>query len=78
MNDSPQQIIDDFLEYLKSFKRYSNHTIVSYRNDLKNLKSFLDSSYKKSSGNYFRLDRKVFTKFFNYEIYLFDIAIVIY
>ena len=68
MSDSPQQIIDDFLEYLKSFKRYSNHTIVSYRNDLKNLKSFLDNSYNQSSGNYFRLDRKVFTKFFNYEI----------
>tara|TARA_S200000501_G_scaffold339840_1_gene347874 strand:+ start:80484 stop:81677 length:1194 start_codon:yes stop_codon:yes gene_type:complete len=68
MSDSPQQIIDDFLEYLKSFKRYSNHTVISYRNDLKNLRSFLDSSNKESSGNYFRLDRKIFTKFFNHEI----------
>lgn len=36
--------IDKFLEYLKSIKKHSNNTIISYQNDLKELSSVLNNN----------------------------------
>ena len=40
-----QNNINSFLEYLQFEKRYSNHTIISYQNDLQQFFAFLDSQY---------------------------------
>lgn len=37
--------VTSFLEYLQFEKRYSQHTIISYRNDLEQFQSFLASQY---------------------------------
>jgi integrase/recombinase XerC len=37
--------IDSFLNYLKFQKRYSQHTLVSYRNDLEGMAIFLEAQY---------------------------------
>ncbi|MDF1695614.1 MAG: tyrosine-type recombinase/integrase [Saprospiraceae bacterium] len=42
-------IIDSFLLYLKNIKKNSNHTIVSYENDLDSLAVYLQSQYEISS-----------------------------
>ncbi len=39
--------IQSFLEYLKYQKRYSQHTIVSYENDLKDFFDFIEDKYDK-------------------------------
>ena len=36
--------IDKFLEYLKSVKKHSNNTIISYQDDLKELASVLNNN----------------------------------
>ena len=41
--------IEDFLEYLQSQKRYSEHTIIAYRKDINQLKSYLLEQYDLSS-----------------------------
>lgn len=40
---------DIFLNYLQYQKRYSTHTIISYKNDLDQLQKFLDSNYPETS-----------------------------
>ena len=41
MPPNEHQVIKDFLDYLKFQKRYSQHTIISYRNDLQAFFDFL-------------------------------------
>lgn len=38
-------MIDSFLNYIELEKRYSHHTLISYRNDLEQCLAFLDESY---------------------------------
>ena len=45
MQQSEQQAILQFLDYLTFQKRYSQHTIVSYRNDLNTFFSFLNEQF---------------------------------
>lgn len=46
MQDQPyQSALQSFLNYLKFEKRYSQHTIISYQNDLEQLFAFLASQY---------------------------------
>lgn len=40
---------DIFLKYLQYEKRYSTHTLISYKNDLDQLQQFLDSNYPETS-----------------------------
>lgn len=42
---SEQPAIQDFLDYLKFQKRYSQHTIISYRNDLLSFFDFMTVQY---------------------------------
>ena len=41
----PQPSIQTFLDYLKYQKRYSQHTIISYENDLKDFFDFIEAKY---------------------------------
>lgn len=43
------QLIQTFLDYLKFQKRYSQHTIVSYQNDLVNFFDFIEIQFATSS-----------------------------
>jgi len=45
MQQSPAQNIQSFLDYLKYQKRYSQHTITSYQNDLLGFFAFLQSQF---------------------------------
>lgn len=38
-----------FLKYLQYEKRYSNHTLISYKTDLAQLRNFLDSNYPETA-----------------------------
>lgn len=49
MQQTHGQSIQHFLDYLKFQKRYSQHTIVSYNNDLTSFFGFLDSQFGKTS-----------------------------
>src|SRR5450759_4441326 len=40
-----QASIQSFLDYLKFQKRYSQHTIISYQNDLKDFFNFIEDKY---------------------------------
>lgn len=40
---------DVFLKYLQYEKRYSNHTLISYKTDLAQLRNFLDSNYPETA-----------------------------
>lgn len=42
---STQTSIQTFLDYLKFQKRYSQHTIISYENDLKDFFDFIETNY---------------------------------
>lgn len=42
-------MVNEFLTYLSSEKRYSKHTTVSYRNDLSNLSEYLLATYELST-----------------------------
>src|ERR1700712_3701819 len=45
--DSPfQPQLESFLNYLKFEKRYSQHTIVSYQNDLEQFCAYITSQYQ--------------------------------
>ena len=44
-----QASIQSFLDYLKFQKRYSQHTIISYQNDLKDFFDFIEDRYGKLS-----------------------------
>lgn len=48
MHLSPQQNISTFLDYLKFQKRYSQHTIVSYQNDLTGFFDFIRMQFDES------------------------------
>jgi integrase/recombinase XerC len=39
-------MIDSFLRYIEFEKRYSNHTLISYKNDLKQFQEYLDSNHQ--------------------------------
>ncbi len=39
-------VIEDFLTYLKLQKRYSDHTIAAYQNDLRQFCAFLEAQYE--------------------------------
>jgi integrase/recombinase XerC len=45
MQQSVAQIIQPFIDYLKFQKRYSQHTIISYRNDLDGFFDFLQHQF---------------------------------
>ena len=49
MQQSPEQNIRSFLDYLKFQKRYSQHTIISYKNDLSTFFDFLQVQFDESS-----------------------------
>lgn len=40
---------NEFLKYIQYEKRYSNHTLLSYRTDLVQLQKFLDSKYQETT-----------------------------
>ncbi len=42
---SHQQLIQTFLDYLKFQKRYSQHTIISYQNDLTDFFDFIETQF---------------------------------
>src|SRR5262245_43674605 len=44
LNDTPSEI-RSFIDYLKFEKRYSNHTVISYGNDLSTFFDYLKSQY---------------------------------
>ncbi len=44
-----EDFIQSFLDYLKFQKRYSQHTIISYQNDLKDFFDFIETKYGKLS-----------------------------
>lgn len=46
-----QAFIQTFLDYLKFQKRYSQHTIISYKNDLKDFLNFIEENYGNLSLN---------------------------
>ncbi|MDI9337418.1 MAG: tyrosine-type recombinase/integrase [Alphaproteobacteria bacterium] len=46
MKSKNQPLADLFLEYLQKEKRYSQHTLIAYSNDLKQCYEFLDSEYQ--------------------------------
>ncbi len=50
MPPTDQQDIQAFLDYLKFQKRYSQHTILSYRNDLRVFFDFLQHQYGETSS----------------------------
>ncbi|NLL29262.1 MAG: tyrosine-type recombinase/integrase [Bacteroidales bacterium] len=39
-------MIEEYLKYLKKEKRYSNHTILSYKNDLYSFKKYLENTFE--------------------------------
>ena len=43
--DTTQNSIQSFLDYLKFQKRYSQHTITSYQNDLRDFFDFIETKY---------------------------------
>lgn len=43
------QLIESFLEYLALEKKYSKHTIISYKNDLENFLNFIKETYEEES-----------------------------
>lgn len=45
MSIREQPSVTAFLEYLQFEKRYSNHTLISYQNDLEQFFAFLDSQF---------------------------------
>ncbi|HRI25310.1 MAG TPA: tyrosine-type recombinase/integrase [Ferruginibacter sp.] len=45
MQQTPGQLIQEFLNYLKFQKRYSQHTITSYKNDLDSFFTFIGSRF---------------------------------
>ncbi|MEP7166282.1 MAG: tyrosine-type recombinase/integrase [Ferruginibacter sp.] len=48
MHPGPQQNIRSFLDYLKFQKRYSQHTIISYQNDLSGFFDYLKMQFDES------------------------------
>ena len=48
---SQQQLIQTFLDYLKFQKRYSQHTIISYQNDLTDFFDFIEKQFGLTSLN---------------------------
>jgi integrase/recombinase XerC len=46
-----QQIVQSFLDYLKFQKRYSQHTIISYQNDLADFFDFIEKQFGLTSLN---------------------------
>lgn len=45
MFQTTQHYISDFLNYLQYQKRYSRHTVISYKNDLESFDGFISHSY---------------------------------
>jgi len=50
LNDTPAEI-QSFIDYLKFEKRYSNHTIISYGNDLSSFFNYLKYQYETNKLN---------------------------
>jgi len=50
LNDTPAEI-QSFIDYLKFEKRYSNHTIISYGNDLSSFFNYLKYQYETNELN---------------------------
>lgn len=49
MQQTPEKNILAFLDYLKYQKRYSQHTIISYQNDLETFFGFLQNQFEEST-----------------------------
>ena len=47
MQESVPQTIQNFVDYLKFQKRYSQHTVISYKNDLSSFFGYLNSQFGK-------------------------------
>ena len=62
--DKKEEILDDFYNYLKKEKSYSNHTIKAYKNDLSRFLAFLP---KKISG-FDKVNRESIRGFLESEI----------
>ena len=44
-------VINNYLDFLKKIKRYSNHTIIAYQNDLNSFNKFCIKNNKQDAGN---------------------------
>ena len=62
--DKKEEVLDDFYDYLKKEKSYSNHTIKAYKNDLSRFLAFLP---KKISG-FDKVNRESIRGFLESEI----------
>ena len=62
--DKKEEVLDDFYNYLKKEKSYSNHTIKAYKNDLSRFLAFLP---KKISG-FDKVNRESIRGFLESEI----------
>ena len=54
-------MVDKFLDYIKVEKRYSEHTLTSYKKDLEDFLSFVMNT--EGSQNLVKVDKKVIRNF---------------
>tara|TARA_Y100000590_G_scaffold97726_2_gene111236 strand:+ start:843 stop:1748 length:906 start_codon:yes stop_codon:yes gene_type:complete len=62
-----QNNIEDFLEYIKYERSYSNHTIIAYKNDLCQFMKFCIQYSSSYSNKICSVDRKMIREFLSYE-----------
>ncbi len=67
MTKTRQNIIDDFLAYIQFERGYSNHTVIAYKNDLKQFMNFGGQYFSKQLDDYSVVDRKMIRHFLGHE-----------
>ena len=67
MTKTRQNIIDDFLAYIQFERGYSNHTVIAYKNDLKQYMNFGGQYFSKQLDDYSMVDRKMIRHFPGHE-----------
>ena len=67
MTKTRQTIIDDFLAYIQFERGYSNHTVIAYKNDLKQFMNFGGQYFSKQLDDYSVVDRKMIRHFLGHE-----------
>ena len=68
MCDPKQHIIQQFLDYLEKEKRYSPHTMMAYRTDIKQFCHFLDGYFQKVIPDFKEVDKTCMKHFLAYLI----------
>jgi len=58
-----QELIQSYLSYLKNEKNYSNHTLISYENDLTQYHSFLSNEFPELTTDVAKVDASVVRAF---------------